>query len=154
MPNDPLLSEMESFCGGLRSLRVVVGKWPGTSDHHLVWVPWWSRGQDERTATHRQDDWNPGWIHHEIRHRGSQWRGPNIVHHMMTSWHGNALHITGPLWGESTGHRWIPLTKGQWCGFSLMLGWKAVEQIVELLVIWDAMKPMWRHGDELRQSVE
>ena len=22
-------------------------------------------------------------------------------------------HITGPLWGESTGHRWIPLTKGQ-----------------------------------------
>ena len=23
--------------------------------------------------------------------------------------------ITGPLWGESTGHQWIPLTKGQWC---------------------------------------
>ena len=22
-------------------------------------------------------------------------------------------HITGPLWGESTGDRWIPLTKGQ-----------------------------------------
>ena len=21
--------------------------------------------------------------------------------------------ITGPLWGESTGHRWIPLKKGQ-----------------------------------------
>ena len=21
------------------------------------------------------------------------------------------LHITGPLWGEATGHRWIPLTK-------------------------------------------
>ena len=21
--------------------------------------------------------------------------------------------ITGPLWGESTGDRWIPLTKGQ-----------------------------------------
>ena len=25
-------------------------------------------------------------------------------------------HIFDPLWGESTGHRWIPLTKGQWCG--------------------------------------
>ena len=25
------------------------------------------------------------------------------------------LSITGPLWGESTGDRWIPLTKGQWC---------------------------------------
>ena len=24
--------------------------------------------------------------------------------------------ITGPLWGESTGYRWIPYTKGQYCG--------------------------------------
>ena len=23
------------------------------------------------------------------------------------------LLITGPLWGESTGNQWIPLTKGQ-----------------------------------------
>ena len=29
------------------------------------------------------------------------------------SWHKNACCITGPLWGESTGDRWIPLTKGQ-----------------------------------------
>ena len=26
--------------------------------------------------------------------------------------HGNVCRITGPLWGESTGHQWIPLTKG------------------------------------------
>ena len=26
------------------------------------------------------------------------------------------LHIVGPLWGESTSDRWIPLTKGQQCG--------------------------------------
>ena len=32
-------------------------------------------------------------------------------HSMMTSWHGNSFHITVPLWGESTGDRWIPLTK-------------------------------------------
>ena len=25
----------------------------------------------------------------------------------------NIFRVTGPLWGESTGHRWIPLTKGQ-----------------------------------------
>ena len=31
---------------------------------------------------------------------------------MKTWWHGKAFCITGPLWGESTGHRWIPLTKG------------------------------------------
>ena len=34
----------------------------------------------------------------------------------MTLCYGNAFHITGPLWGESTGHRWIPLTKGQQYG--------------------------------------
>ena len=25
------------------------------------------------------------------------------------------IYITAPLWGESTGHQWIPLTKGQLC---------------------------------------
>ena len=33
---------------------------------------------------------------------------------MLTSWHGNASCITGPLWGESTGHHWIPLTTNHW----------------------------------------
>ena len=30
---------------------------------------------------------------------------------MMTSSNGNIFRVTDPLWGESTGHRWIPLTK-------------------------------------------
>ena len=30
---------------------------------------------------------------------------------MMTSWNGNIFRVTGPLCGEFTGHRWIPLTK-------------------------------------------
>ena len=38
---------------------------------------------------------------------------------MMTSLSGNAFLVTSPLWGESTGHRWTSLTKGQqrrrWC---------------------------------------
>ena len=38
---------------------------------------------------------------------------------MMTSSKGNMFRVTGPLWGESTGHRWIPLTKTSdavlWC---------------------------------------
>ena len=37
----------------------------------------------------------------------------------MTSSNGNIFGVTGPLWGESTGHRWIPLTKASdtvlWC---------------------------------------
>ena len=38
---------------------------------------------------------------------------------MMTSSNGNIFHVTGPLCGEFTGHRWIPLTKASdvelWC---------------------------------------
>ena len=30
---------------------------------------------------------------------------------MMVSSNGNIFRVTGPLWGEFTGHRWIPLTK-------------------------------------------
>ena len=30
---------------------------------------------------------------------------------MMTPSNGNIFHVTGPLWGESTVHQWIPLTK-------------------------------------------
>ena len=27
---------------------------------------------------------------------------------MRTSWNGNIFHVTGPLWGESIGHWWLP----------------------------------------------
>ena len=33
--------------------------------------------------------------------------------------------LLGPLWGESTGHQWIPITKGQACG-ALMSSWLLV----------------------------
>ena len=59
---------------------------------------------------------------------------------MMTSSNGNIFRVTSPLWGESTGNRWIPLTNasdaGLWC-----LLWstpeQTVEQTVETTVIWD-----------------
>ena len=38
---------------------------------------------------------------------------------MKTSSNGNIFRVISPLWGESTGHRWIPLTKASdaelWC---------------------------------------
>ena len=45
----------------------------------------------------------------------------------MMLWHRNACPVTGPLWGKSTSHWWIPLKKGQQCKalmFSLMYTWK------------------------------
>ena len=61
---------------------------------------------------------------------------------MMTSWNGSIFRVTGPLWRESTGHRWIPLTKSgdaqPWCFL-----WSVTEQTVEYTiktpVIWDTM---------------
>ena len=46
-----------------------------------------------------------------IKCRGRQWTGMNWSRSMMTSSNGHIFRVTGPLWGESTGHRWILLTK-------------------------------------------
>ena len=62
---------------------------------------------------------------------------------------------SGPLWVESTDHRWIPLTNASvadlWCFF-----WRAPEQKVEptpnLPVIWDAIPFMWRHCNDFMKS--
>ena len=61
---------------------------------------------------------------------------------MMTSLNGNIFRVTGPLWGKSTGHQWIPLTKASdtelWC-FLWSAPERTVEQTIETLVIWDAI---------------
>ena len=61
---------------------------------------------------------------------------------MMTSSNGNIFRVTGPLWGENNGHRWIPLTKASdaelWC-FLWSAPEQTVEQTIETPVIWDAI---------------
>ena len=52
-----------------------------------------------------------------------------------------SIGTTGPLWRESTGQRWIPLTKNQLCGFffvffAVTLN-KLFEEAVELPVTWN-----------------
>ena len=74
---------------------------------------------------------------------------------MMTTWHGMyAFRITGPLWGESSGNRWIPHARGQWCGvlmFLLVSTWKkTVEQTIERQMNWDGLTLIWRHSNALR----
>ena len=49
--------------------------------------------------------------------------------HMMTSSNGDIFRVTGPLWGEFTGHRWIPLTKASDAELWRFL-WSAPEQTV------------------------
>ena len=46
---------------------------------------------------------------------------------MRMSSNDNIFRVIGPLWRESTGHRWIPLTKASaWC-----FAWSAPDQTVE-----------------------
>ena len=60
---------------------------------------------------------------------------------MLTSSNGNFFRVTGPLWGEFTGHRWITPTKASdaelWC--FLYAPEQTVEQTVETPVIWNAI---------------
>ena len=64
-------------------------------------------------------------------------------HKMMTPSNGNIYRVTGPLWGESIGNRWIPLTKASdeepWYFL-----WSVPEQTLCAWtnVIWDAMAPI------------
>ena len=57
----------------------------------------------------------------------------------MTSSNGSIFRITGPLWGESTGH--IPLTKASdaelWC-FLTSTPEQTVEHTLETPVTWNA----------------
>ena len=64
----------------------------------------------------------------------------------MTSWHGEISNITGSLWGETTGPRWIPLTKDQYADFGVLFGWlgQAVERMIDRMKIWDAIIFIWR----------
>ena len=64
---------------------------------------------------------------------------------MMTSSNGNIFRESGPLWRESTGDRWISLTKASgaklWC-FLWPSPEQTVEQTIETSVIWDAIAPI------------
>ena len=53
-----------------------------------------------------------------------------LENHLMTSTNGNIFHVTGPLWGESSGRRWIPLTKAIDAELLCFL-WSMAEQTVE-----------------------
>ena len=66
----------------------------------------------------------------------------------MTSSNGNIFRVTGPLCGEFTGDRWIPLPKGQWRGalifFDLTLN-KRLSKQSRRLWFKTPSRSLWRH---------
>ena len=79
--------------------------------------------------------WNCYWSWYEVHHITAAFSC------MMTSSNRNIFRVTGHLLGESTGDRWIPLTKASdaelWCLWSPSE--PVVEQAIKTPVIWDAM---------------
>ena len=63
---------------------------------------------------------------------------------MMTSSNANIFRVTGPLCGEFTSHRWIPLTMASDAGYDVFfdLPEQTAEQTLETPVIWDAIVPI------------
>ena len=61
---------------------------------------------------------------------------------MMTSSYGSIFRVTSPLWGETTDHRWIPLTKASdadiWC-FLWSTPEQTVERTIETLEVWNTV---------------
>ena len=69
---------------------------------------------------------------------------------IMTSSNGNIFHITGPLWGESTGHGWIPFTKASDAELCCCL-WSAPKQTVAQAIEWFEMpsRSLWSHCNDV-----
>ena len=60
----------------------------------------------------------------------------------------NIFRLVGPLWGESNGHQWIPLTKTSDAELWFFLGSapeQTIKQIIETLVIRDAIALIMTH---------
>ena len=61
------------------------------------------------------------------------------VYDYVIKWKG--FRITGPLWGESTGYRWIPLTMCQLCGVFLDISLKRTNE----WIAWNKLlSKQWR----------
>ena len=65
---------------------------------------------------------------------------------MTTSWQRNTFRITGPSWGESTGHSHHkgPMMWRFAVSFEISLN-KMLDNNDRVTVIWDALTVMWRH---------
>ena len=59
---------------------------------------------------------------------------------MMASFNGNIFRVTGPLWGESTGNRWVTKFRdAELSGFLGSVTEQTIEKTIETLVIWDVI---------------
>ena len=67
---------------------------------------------------------------------------------MMTSSNGNIFRVTGPLYGEFTGHRWIPRTQASSASFDIFFDLRLNKPLIKQSWGWWFETPscsLWRH---------
>ena len=86
-------------------------------------------------------------IQHNLKNKTKTWSTfwTQTPHNLSPWCHYMGFHITGPLWGKSTGHWWIPSQRAfiEIWWFSLVSAWTSCETVCQ--PVWDAMMLMWNH---------
>ena len=76
-----------------------------------------------------------------------------VISFMMTSPNGNIFHVTGHLWGEFAGHRWLPSQRPVMQSFAvffdLRLNLCSANNPVETPVFETPSCSLWRHCNDL-----
>ena len=98
-------------------------EWDGTLN---VYVRYDLLNMHQPTNIYQNQNWSSFIKLHCWNFDKTMYRSVVITGPLMTSSNGNIFRVTGPLWGETTGHRWIPLTKASdaelWCFLWSALG--------------------------------
>ena len=73
-------------------------------------------------------------------------RNKMLFAYMMTSSNGN-IHVTGPLWGELSGHRWIPSQRPMTRGFDVFFDPCLNKRLSKVRRWWykTPSSSLWRH---------
>ena len=130
---------MTSSNGNISALLALcAGKSPVGSHHKDIWCSLWSARTNGWAKNRDACDLRRHRTHYDITVMISMiidgsvglcagiWWAEKWVPVMVTSSNGNIFRVTGPLWGEFTGHWWIPLTKANDAGlwsFLFICGW-------------------------------
>ena len=118
--------------------------------HHLG--SWWPE------ATYNRIEWPPFELHtchvHVLfKDIALLWAQPGISYDVKSN--RNIFRVTGPLWGESIGHRQTPLTKASfaelWC-FLLSAPEQTVEKTIGRWLFETPSRSLWRHCNATHPS--
>ena len=143
--HDELIGHVQALYSGDQDTHDDVTKWK-----HFPRYPLFVRGTNCGAWLSLICTWTNGWaINRDASKEAGQLyfdsslaRRATWYFTIMTSSNVNIFRVTGNLWGESIGRRWIPLTKASdadlWC-FLLSAPEQAIGQTIETPVIWDVI---------------